>query len=93
MTTPCNSPGGQQKGPLTSGEARTLTAITTGCDPEEIAGFIVITSLKCADCGEPHHLITSTDLDRETTIAALEISLTEQVLRIMHGDDDRSGEL
>jgi hypothetical protein len=56
---------------MTDGEARTLLGMVAGVDPEPVESFILISVLKCADCGESHRLVMDRDLGTDDALTIL----------------------
>lgn len=87
---------GRDRGALNVGEARTLLGMIAGISPEPVEGFLVITMLKCPECGEGHMLTMDRDIDIEDALTVLQSALGLMVLARMRreatGIDDIYGE-
>jgi hypothetical protein len=70
---------GPRKGPCTLGEAKVMTAIICGAQPDDIEGFVVIGVVKCENCGEPHNLVTNQNMSPKGAVAILMMALENLV--------------
>lgn len=68
-----------KKGPLTTGESNALVAMVTGCEPEQVKGWIVIAAINdyCPEHGMTQQIVTTTNLKRPAHIRMLAKSLDQ----------------
>lgn len=78
--------GDKVPGKLTGGEARTLAAMITGCDPTDVKAFILVTIHKCPDCGVNHGYASNTDLTNQEVVTVLgDVSVTH-IKKVISGE-------
>jgi len=73
---------GARKGPCTLGEAKTMTAIICGAEPDEIEAFMVLATIKCEECGEPHQMVTNLNVAPVEAVQILTIVMAKMIKEI-----------
>lgn len=71
----CHEGSGRKRGALKAGEARTLLGMVVGVAPEPVECFLLISLLKCPDCGENHRLVLDKDVPCDVAIELLQDAL------------------
>jgi hypothetical protein len=80
-----NAPDGKGEAPLTPGEALTLAAVYCGVEPTEVEAYIMITVLKCPNCGLAHNTVTTDNVDDVTAINILANAIQAAQRRLYYG--------
>jgi len=94
--TKCHGKSGRKTGALKAGEARTLLGMVAGVAPEPVEAFILVSVLKCPDCGEPHMLVIDKDVTVNQCLEILQSAIGLMIMARLReeatGVDDIYGE-